>query len=130
MTAGSSNAGAVVGVVAEVAGEAYAFPLLRTERILRLPRSEVKTLGSAQYFLLGDANVSLVCAQQILGFGLPAIGQDDLCVVVSKARELSAGRSRTAPTRSFGARARRAKLSSGSIALGRRSCSSPHPFRI
>jgi two-component system sensor histidine kinase and response regulator WspE len=69
-------------VVAEVAGEPYAFPLLRIERILRLAASELKTIGNAQYFVLGDANVSLVCAQQILGLGLPAAAQDELCIVV------------------------------------------------
>jgi two-component system sensor histidine kinase and response regulator WspE len=69
-------------VVAEVAGESYAFPLLRIERILRLAATEVKTLGSAQYFVLGDANVSLVCAQQILGLGLPPTAGDELCVVI------------------------------------------------
>jgi two-component system sensor histidine kinase and response regulator WspE len=69
-------------VVAEVAGEAYAFPLLRIERILRLPASEVKILGNAQYFVLAEANISLVCAQQILGLGLPVATDGDFSVVI------------------------------------------------
>jgi two-component system, chemotaxis family, sensor histidine kinase and response regulator WspE len=69
-------------VVAEVAGEAYAFPLLRIERILRLPASEVRTLSNAQYFVLAEANISLVCAQQILGLGLPPAMEGELSVVV------------------------------------------------
>ena len=69
-------------VVAEVAGEAYAFPLLRIERILRLPASDVRSVGNLQYFVLGDANIALICAQQILGLGLPPNTQDELCVVI------------------------------------------------
>ncbi len=69
-------------VVTEVAGEAYAFPLLAIERILRLARPDVKSLGRAQYFVLGDANISLVHAQQILDLGLPPAAQDELCVVI------------------------------------------------
>lgn len=69
-------------VVADVAGEAYAFPLLRIERILRLPASEVKILGNAQYFVLADVNISLVCAQQILGLGSSPAMEGELSVVI------------------------------------------------
>jgi two-component system sensor histidine kinase and response regulator WspE len=69
-------------VVAEVASEAYAFPLLRIERILRVPVAEVQTLGAVQYFVLEGENVSLVGASQILGFGSEPPSAKEICVVV------------------------------------------------
>jgi two-component system sensor histidine kinase and response regulator WspE len=69
-------------VVAEVAGEAYAFPLLRIDRILRVPASSVQTLGTAQYFVLEGENVSLVSTQQVLGFGSEQPQDSEVCVVV------------------------------------------------
>lgn len=69
-------------VVAEVAGEAYAFPLLRIERILRVAASDVQTLGAVQYFVLEGENVSLVGASQILGFGSEQPKTREICVVV------------------------------------------------
>jgi two-component system sensor histidine kinase and response regulator WspE len=69
-------------VVAEVAGEAYAFPLLRIERILRVAATEVQTLGAVQYFVLEGENVSLVGASQILGFGSEQPKTREICVVV------------------------------------------------
>jgi two-component system, chemotaxis family, sensor histidine kinase and response regulator WspE len=69
-------------VVADVAGEAYAFPLLRIERILRVPAPEVQTLGAVQYFVLEGENVSLVRASQILGFIAEQPSSKEMCVVV------------------------------------------------
>jgi two-component system sensor histidine kinase and response regulator WspE len=69
-------------VVSEVSGEAYAFPLLRIERVLRVSKSCVNTLGRTHYFVLGDANVALVSAQQILGLGAAPPSADELCVVI------------------------------------------------
>jgi two-component system sensor histidine kinase and response regulator WspE len=69
-------------VVAEVGGEAYAFPLLRIDRILRVPASDVQTLGAVQYFVLEGANVSLVSTQQVLGLGSEESKGSEVCVVV------------------------------------------------
>jgi two-component system sensor histidine kinase and response regulator WspE len=69
-------------VVADVASEAYAFPLLRIERILRVPVSDVQTLGALQYFVLEGANVSLVSTQQVLGLGSDPPRSSEVCVVV------------------------------------------------
>ncbi len=69
-------------VVAEVAGEAYAFPLLRIDRILRVPARDVRTLGAVQYFVLEGANVSLVSTQQVLGLGTEQPHTNEVCVVV------------------------------------------------
>lgn len=69
-------------VVAEVGGEAYAFPMTRLERVLKLHSDEVQVLGQREYFALGDGNVSLVGAQQLLGVGVAMSRGDDVCVVV------------------------------------------------
>lgn len=69
-------------VVAEVAAEAYAFPLLRIDRILRVPARDIQTLGTVQYFVLEGANVSLVSTQQVLGFGSEQATASEVCVVV------------------------------------------------
>jgi two-component system sensor histidine kinase and response regulator WspE len=69
-------------VVAEVAGEAYAFPLLRIDRILRVPARDIQTLGTVQYFVLEGENVSLVSTQQVLGFGSDRATSNEVCVVV------------------------------------------------
>jgi two-component system, chemotaxis family, sensor histidine kinase and response regulator WspE len=69
-------------VVSEVSGEAYAFPLLRIERILRVPAAEVQTLGAVQYFVLEGENVSLVRASQLLGFVSETPSSKEVCVVV------------------------------------------------
>jgi two-component system sensor histidine kinase and response regulator WspE len=69
-------------VVAEVAGEAYAFPLLRIDRILRVPVRDVQTLGAVQYFVLEGDNVSLVSTEQVLGFGSEKPSVKEVCVVV------------------------------------------------
>lgn len=69
-------------VVAEVAGEAYAFPLLRIDRILRVPAADIQTLGTVQYFVLEGENVSLVSTQQVLGFGSDQPSVNEMCVVV------------------------------------------------
>jgi two-component system sensor histidine kinase and response regulator WspE len=69
-------------VVVRVSGEPYAFPLLKIERVLKLAASAVRSVSGTPYFVLADANVSLVSAQQILGLGVPQIAGDELSVVV------------------------------------------------
>jgi two-component system, chemotaxis family, sensor histidine kinase and response regulator WspE len=69
-------------VVAEVAGEAYAFPLLRIERILRVAAADVQTLAAVQYFVLEGENVSLVRGSQLLGFASEQPNGKEVCVVV------------------------------------------------
>lgn len=60
----------VRGVLVEISGEPYAFPMIRIERIVTVLRSEIRTLESRQYFLLGERSVGLVSGCEILG--LPA----------------------------------------------------------
>ena len=69
-------------VVTEIDGEAYAFPLLRIERILRMPASELSILGNSQFFVLREENVALVSARQILGLGGQVSSTAELAIVV------------------------------------------------
>ncbi|HEX2676117.1 MAG TPA: response regulator, partial [Polyangiales bacterium] len=74
-------------VVAEIASEKYAFPLLRIDRIDRLPLAAVKTMENRQYILIDDTPVSLVSARHVMG--VPEAEQDgaELNVVVVSDRK-------------------------------------------
>lgn len=53
-------------VLVTINGEPYAFPHNRTERLLRLPFSEIKSLEGRQFFVDNGNNIGLVKAQQLL----------------------------------------------------------------
>jgi two-component system sensor histidine kinase and response regulator WspE len=60
-------------VVVEVAGEPYAFPMQRIERLHRLDAADVRTLEGRPFFTLDGRNVALVHAAQVLELdGAPA----------------------------------------------------------
>jgi two-component system sensor histidine kinase and response regulator WspE len=53
-------------VVVEIAGEAYAFPHTRIDRLLRVPRGTVRSLEHRQFIAVDGLNVGLVLAGQLL----------------------------------------------------------------
>jgi len=53
-------------LLVEVSGEPFAFPLTQIAHTLRLPQPEIRTLEGRQHFTLGDHQVGLVAAQQVL----------------------------------------------------------------
>ncbi len=53
-------------VLVEIAGEPYAFPHNRIDRLLRVPRSEVRSLEHRQFISVDGHNVGLVLASQLL----------------------------------------------------------------
>jgi two-component system sensor histidine kinase and response regulator WspE len=55
----------VRAVVADVDGEAYAFPLLRIERIARVPVAQVKTLENREFALIDEQPIALVSARTL-----------------------------------------------------------------
>jgi two-component system sensor histidine kinase and response regulator WspE len=69
-------------VLVDVAGEPYAFPHNRIDRLLRVPRSEVRSLENRQFVAVDGQNVGLVLAAQM--FDLPAEppGAGDLAVLL------------------------------------------------
>lgn len=71
----------VRALVVDVLGEAYALPIARVERVLRMPASEVRTLSGRAYLELDGEHVGLVPAGQVLDLG-ETMGADELAVVV------------------------------------------------
>jgi two-component system sensor histidine kinase and response regulator WspE len=73
-------------LLVRVAGEPYAFPLNRIDRILRVPRDQVEVLEGRQHFTLDDQPVGLIEATQVLGLPESTSAADDLSVVVASDR--------------------------------------------
>ncbi|WP_435011824.1 hybrid sensor histidine kinase/response regulator (plasmid) [Tundrisphaera lichenicola] len=69
-------------LLVRISGEPYAFPLNRIDRIVRVPRDEIRRLEGRPHFLLDDQLVGLVDAVQVLD--LPESGEaaDPMPVVV------------------------------------------------
>ncbi|WP_027794805.1 hybrid sensor histidine kinase/response regulator [Paraburkholderia acidipaludis] len=57
----------VRSLIVDVAGEAYAFPLARVRRALRVPRSAIEMLEGQQHIAWDGRPVGLVTARQLLG---------------------------------------------------------------
>ena len=69
-------------VVVEIAGEKYAFPHNRIDRLLRVPRAEVQSLEHRQFVRVDGQNVGLVLAAQMLDLTAPAPTGDELPIVL------------------------------------------------
>ena len=65
----------VRAVLVDIAGEPYAFPHNRIDRLVRVPRGEVSSLQHRQFVNVDDRNVGLVLASQLLDLpGEPPAG--------------------------------------------------------
>ncbi|HUS67340.1 MAG TPA: hybrid sensor histidine kinase/response regulator [Kofleriaceae bacterium] len=69
-------------VVVEIAGEPYAFPMMRIDRIVSISPGDLRTLENHQYFLLEDKNVGLVSGRQVLEVEGGAAAPPDVVPVV------------------------------------------------
>ncbi len=69
-------------VIVEVAGEPYAFPHTRIDRLLRVPREEVRSIEHRQFVTVDGANVGLVMAGQVLDIPSPPPASAELPVVL------------------------------------------------
>jgi two-component system sensor histidine kinase and response regulator WspE len=69
-------------VVVKAAGEPYAFPHTRIDRLLRVPRSSVRSLEHRQFVTVDGQNVGLVVATQLLDIPATPPTGDDLAVVL------------------------------------------------
>ncbi len=56
----------IPALLVDIAGEPYAFPLVRIQRILCLERSHIESIEGHQYASLGGQRIGLVSAAQIL----------------------------------------------------------------
>jgi len=72
----------VRAVLVEIAGEPYAFPHNRIDRLLRVPRSSVSSLQHRQFITVDEQNVGLVLASQLLDMTTEAGESSELAVVL------------------------------------------------
>lgn len=72
----------VRALVVDIQGEAYAVPIVKVERVLKLPQAELHTLESKQFFDFGGEHLGLVSAAQVLELGQMEPAAGDLSVVV------------------------------------------------
>jgi two-component system sensor histidine kinase and response regulator WspE len=77
----------VRALVVDVLGEAYALPIARVERVLRVPAGSVQTLSGCQYLEVEGSHLGLVSAGRVLELGEPAPGPELAVVVIGSARE-------------------------------------------
>lgn len=69
-------------VVVDVAGEPYAFPHTRIDRLIRVRREDVRSIEHRQFVTVDGHNVGLVLAGQLLDLPTSPPGSDDLAVVL------------------------------------------------
>jgi two-component system sensor histidine kinase and response regulator WspE len=74
----------VRALVVDVAGEAYALPIARVERVLRPARDEARTLSGREYVALDGGHLGLVAAARVLELDetAPSAHGDSLSVIV------------------------------------------------
>jgi two-component system sensor histidine kinase and response regulator WspE len=77
----------VRALVADVLGEAYALPIARIERVLRVPAAQVQTLSGRQYLEVEGIHLGLVAAARVLELGESPAGAELAVVVIGSARE-------------------------------------------
>ena len=78
-------------LLVEVAGEPYAFPLTQISRTLRVPRAQVETLEGQPHFRLGEHQVGLLTAHQVLECAPAHLSAEELPVVVIGERQAQYG---------------------------------------
>jgi two-component system sensor histidine kinase and response regulator WspE len=71
----------VRSLIVDIQGEAYALPIARVERVLKLPQQALRALGGNQFFELDGEHVGVVAAAQVLGLGAP-LAADELSLVL------------------------------------------------
>jgi len=72
----------ISALLVEIAGDPYAFPLVRVDRILRIETSQLKSIEGRQYAKCGSENIGLVSGPQILGFESANTDNNELTVIV------------------------------------------------
>ncbi len=81
----------VRALLVRIAGEPYAFPLNRIDRIVRVARAELRQLEGRSHFLIGEELIGIVDAVEVFGFADPGNLADLLPVVVVSDRNLRFG---------------------------------------
>jgi two-component system sensor histidine kinase and response regulator WspE len=69
-------------VLVKIAGESYAVPHNRIDRLVRLSRDALQSIQHRQYFPVDGRNVGVVLARQVLGVEGAAGSEDELSIVL------------------------------------------------
>lgn len=69
-------------VIVEIAGEPYAFPHNRIDRLIRFSREELRSLENRQYLEVDGQNVGIVLARQVLQLEGPEPAGEDVLIVL------------------------------------------------
>jgi two-component system, chemotaxis family, sensor histidine kinase and response regulator WspE len=69
-------------LVVEIGCEPYAIPLARVDRALKLPKEKIQSLEGRQHFVLGEQQIGLVAANQVLELEPSPYGEDVSIIVV------------------------------------------------
>ncbi|MBE9011361.1 hybrid sensor histidine kinase/response regulator, partial [Pseudanabaenaceae cyanobacterium LEGE 13415] len=69
-------------LLVEVAGEQYAFPLSRIDRILSLDRASISVVENQPYFTFNDQHIGLISLNQVFELQHSASLPESLCVIV------------------------------------------------
>ena len=69
-------------LLVEIGGEPYAFPLARIDMALKLPTAKIQSLEGRQHFSLGEQQIGLVAASQILELESRPLGEDVSIIVL------------------------------------------------
>jgi two-component system, chemotaxis family, sensor histidine kinase and response regulator WspE len=78
-------------LLVEVAGEPYALPLTQITRTLKLPRAKIEPLEGRPHFRLGEQQIGLLTAHQVLDCGPAQLSTEELPVVVVGERQAQYG---------------------------------------
>src|SRR5262249_23992431 len=72
----------VRALVVEIAGEPYAFPLARTERVLAVPPTSLRTVEGRSYVPVAGESIAGVSAREVLEIDGPDQRGDEIAAVV------------------------------------------------
>ena len=72
----------ISSLIAQIAGEPYAFPLARIVRAIKLPARDIDMLEDHQFAKIDGENIGLVGASQVLGLGAQVTSGDDLSIII------------------------------------------------
>ena len=77
----------VRAALAEIAGEPYAFPLTRIERVLRVDSADIRSVEGREQFVWEGRSVGLLPAAQVLGLPPPSRGDGPVPVILIASAE-------------------------------------------
>jgi len=72
----------ISSLIVEISGEPYAFPLTRITHAVKLPVHEINVMEDQQFARIGDDNIGLVGASQVLGLDSPVPKGDELSIII------------------------------------------------